>query len=161
MNSENKYLSVHLSTWMCGQGLHLKGIELVLFALIWSFALRRKLMFLSEKSLAEVFGCTREQVGRSLALLHKKHLVIRSETRRKHGKQLSPTYDYRIDLDGIGKIFPGIRVIWDKEKKHLNTSYIQFKITGCLRTNKIIFSRILSFLRWFSYVSLFCLLPIS
>ena len=122
MNSDNQYLSFRLSTWMCGQGLHLKGLELVLFALIWSFALRGKLMFLPEKSLAEVFGCTREQVGRSLALLHKKHLVIRSGKRRKHEKQLSPTYDYTIDLDGIGKIYPGIRVIWDKEKKDLNTS---------------------------------------
>lgn len=122
MNRENQYLSFRLSTWMCGQGLHLKGIELMLFGIIWTFALQGRQMFLSERSLADIYGCTREQVGRSLASLQKKHLVIRSAKRTKHGRQLSPTYDYTIDFDGIGKMFRTIRVIWNEERKlHITT----------------------------------------
>ena len=64
---------------MMRQGLNLKGCELLLFALIFSFSKKGLTMYESELSLSERLPYSREQIGKSLASLLSQGLVIRSK----------------------------------------------------------------------------------
>lgn len=86
---------------MMGRGLKLKGCELLLFALIWSYTAKGKVMYVAEEKLAEMMMYSREQIGRSLRALKKKELIIREG---KHpGRQ---SYDYVVNDDKVRQIIP-------------------------------------------------------
>ena len=78
-----------LELWMVKDGLRLKGLELVLFIVIWSFTVNNRPMYMDEASLGDLFGYAREQVGRSLRSLIDKKLIIRQG---KHSGRQS--FDY-------------------------------------------------------------------
>ena len=86
---------------MMGRGLKLKGCELLLFALIWSFTAKGKVMYVAEENLAEMMMYTREHIGRSLRTLRKKELIVRNG---KHpGGQ---SYDYVVNIEKVRQIIP-------------------------------------------------------
>lgn len=82
-----------IEDWMVGSGLNLKGCELILYALIWSYSRKGKQMYESEQSLAARFGYSRKQIGLALDGLCRKGLV---EKLSKH-KGLQ-SYDYRCNI---------------------------------------------------------------
>lgn len=87
-----------LELWMVKDGLRLKGLELLLFIVIWSFTLNNRPMYMDEASLADLFGYTRERVGHSLRSLTEKKLIIRLG---KHpGRQ---SYAYTANKEMVGQ----------------------------------------------------------
>lgn len=86
---------------MMGRGLKLKGCELLLFALIWSYTAKGKVMYVAEENLAVMMMYTREHIGRSLRTLRKKELIVRNG---KHpGGQ---SYDYVVNVEKVRQIIP-------------------------------------------------------
>lgn len=103
-------------SWMLHKHLGLKGCELILFAIIWSYTIAGKTLFASESHLAEELGYTREHIGKSLRSLRKKGLINRST--KKHCKL--PTYDYTVNIDGVYSAFPSIKdFLKDENKDHI------------------------------------------
>lgn len=98
---------------MLNRHLGLKGCELLLFAIIWSYTVSGKTLFVSESHLAEDLGYTREHVGKALRSLRKKGLITRSA--KKHSKL--PTYDYEVNIDGVYSAFPPIKDFLKNENK--------------------------------------------
>lgn len=101
---------------MLHKHLGLKGCELILFAIIWSYTISGKALFASESNLAEDLGYTREHIGKTLRALRKKGLISRSS--KKHSKL--PTYDYIVNIDGVCSAFPPMKDILKDEKKAHN-----------------------------------------
>ena len=77
---------------MMGEGLGLKGIELLVFAHAYSYYRQGKEMFISEGNLGRMIGHSRKHVGAALARLCEKKLLIRSEAKHP-GHQ---TYSYSV-----------------------------------------------------------------
>lgn len=82
-----------IEDWMLEGGLNLKGCELLLYALIWSYSRKGKQMYESEQSLAERFGYSRKQIGLALGSLCRKGYI---EKLSKH-KGLQ-SFDYRCNI---------------------------------------------------------------
>ena len=82
---------------MMRQGLNLKGCELLLFALIFSYCKKGLTMYESEQSLSERLSYSREQIGKALASLVAQGLVIRSKAKHPHRQ----SYDYCIDTTKV------------------------------------------------------------
>lgn len=85
---------------MMRQGLNLKGCELLLFALIFSFSKKGLTMYESELSLSERLPYSREQIGKSLASLLSQGLVIRSKGKHPHRQ----SYDYSINTTKVQEL---------------------------------------------------------
>ena len=85
-------ISFLVEDWMMGCGLGLGGYEMPIFAYAYSFFREGKVLFASERKIAELVGCSRKQVGVLLRRLCKKGLLIRSET--KHPEY--QTYSYSV-----------------------------------------------------------------
>ena len=101
---------------MLHKQLGLKGCELIIFAIIWSYTISGKTLFVSESNLAEDLGYTREHVGKTLRSLRKKGLITRSS--KKHSKL--PTYDYIVNIDGVYSAFPPIKdILKDENQFHI------------------------------------------
>ncbi len=86
---------------MMSGGLQLKGCELLIFAVIWSYSAKGKPMYMSEEKLAEMMMYSREFVGRSLRALREKNLILRKG--KHHGGQ---TYEYVVNTDEVRKKVP-------------------------------------------------------
>ena len=86
-----------IEDWMSGNGLKLSGNELILYALVFSFARKGKTMFESEESLAKKYKLSRKQISTILKKLRSNGLIIRSES--KHSGLQS--YDYIINPDKV------------------------------------------------------------
>lgn len=82
-----------IEEWMMSGGLKLKGCELFLYALIYSYTKAGKSMFESEQSLAERSGYSRKQIGLALGSLCRKGFI---EKLSKH-KGLQ-SFDYRCNI---------------------------------------------------------------
>ena len=93
-----------VENWMMGEGLGLKGIELLVFAHAFSFHRQGKEMFMSEGNLAKMIGCSRKHIGIAYGRLCGKKLLIRSE--EKHpGHQ---TYSYSVCTEEVRRfVSPG------------------------------------------------------
>ena len=85
-------MAAYLENWMMGEGLRLKGIELLVFAHAYSYYRQGKEMFISEGNLGRMIGHSRKHVGAALARLCEKKLLIRSEAKHP-GHQ---TYSYSV-----------------------------------------------------------------
>ena len=85
-------MAAYLENWMMGEGLRLKGIELLVFAHAYSYYRQGKEMFISEGNLGRMIGHSRKHVGVALARLCEKKLLIRSEAKHP-GHQ---TYSYSV-----------------------------------------------------------------
>lgn len=55
--------------------LKLKGLELLIYALIYSFTQYGQKCFMSAESIADAVGCSRSQVFRVLKTLHTAHFI--------------------------------------------------------------------------------------
>ena len=85
-------MAAYVENWMMGEGLGLKGIELLVFAHAFSYYRQGKEMFMSEGNLGKMIGCSRKHVGIAFGRLCRKKLLIRSEAKHP-GHQ---TYSYSV-----------------------------------------------------------------
>ena len=85
-------MAAYVENWMMGEGLGLKGIELLVFAHAFSYYRQGKEMFMSEGNLGKMIGCSRKHVGIAFGRLCRKKLLIRSEVKHP-GHQ---TYSYSV-----------------------------------------------------------------
>ena len=93
-----------IEDWMMNERLGLKGNDLLIYALIYSFTRKGGTMFESETSLSGKFGLSRKQVGKILRKLTDDGFVIRSDS--KHSGLQS--YDYMTNIDKVRRKFsPG------------------------------------------------------
>ena len=86
-----------IEDWMMGGGLGLKGCELLVFAIIFSYSRGSGQFFGSEGSLALRTGYSRKQIGEALERLRAKGLLVRSG--EKHPER--QTYDYMIEPERL------------------------------------------------------------
>ncbi len=86
-----------IEDWMMNERLGLKGNDLLIYALIYSFTRKGGTMFESEASLSVKFGLSRKQVGKILRKLTDDGFVIRSDS--KHSGLQS--YDYMTNIDKV------------------------------------------------------------
>ncbi len=82
----------YVEDWMLGEGLGLKGCELLVFVYAYSFFRDGKEMFAAEERIGDLICYSRKQVGVALSRLCEKGLLIRSE--KKHRRQ--QTYAYSV-----------------------------------------------------------------
>ena len=93
-----------VENWMMGEGLGLKGIELLVFAHAFSYYRQGKEMFMSEGNLAKMVGRSRKHIGIAYGRLCKKKLLIRSEDKHP-GHQ---TYSYSVCIEEVRRfVSPG------------------------------------------------------
>jgi len=93
-----------VENWMMGEGLHLKGCELLVFAYAYSYHRKGKMLFVSEGNLGEMIDYSRRSVGTALDKLCEKQLLIRSE--EKHPEY--QTYTYSINDEKVRRfVTPG------------------------------------------------------
>ena len=93
-----------VENWMMGEGLHLKGCELLVFAYAYSYHRKGKSMFVSEGNLGKMIDYSRRYVGIAIDRLCEKQLLIRSN--EKHPEY--QTYTYSINEERVRSIFtPG------------------------------------------------------
>lgn len=79
---------------MLGEGLGLKGCELLIFAKIASFTRQGKTMFESEQSLANYTGYSKRKVISAMKSLLDQGLIVRSKQQTKY-----LTYEYTVSDD--------------------------------------------------------------
>ena len=91
-----------VENWMMGEGLHLKGCELLVFAYAYSYHRKGKSMFVSEGNLGKMIDYSRRYVGIAIDRLCEKQLLIRSN--EKHPEY--QTYTYSVNEERVRSIFP-------------------------------------------------------
>ena len=97
-------MAAYVENWMMGEGLGLKGIELLVFAHAFSYYRQGKEMFISEGNLGAMIGHSRKHVGAALGRLCEKRLLIRSKTKHP-GHQ---TYSYSVCEEEVRRfVTPG------------------------------------------------------
>lgn len=90
-----------VENWMMGEGLHLKGCELLVFACAYSFHRKGKSLFVSEGKLGELICYSRRNVGAALDRLCEKQLLLRTG-KKQPGHQ---TYTYSVNEDQLRNYF--------------------------------------------------------
>ena len=90
-----------VENWMMGEGLHLKGCELLVFAYAYSYHRKGKNMFISEGNLGELICYSRRNVGAALDRLCEKQLLLRTG-KKQPGHQ---TYIYSVNEEQLRNNF--------------------------------------------------------
>ena len=90
-----------VENWMMGEGLHLKGCELLVFAYAYSYHRKGKSLFVSEGKLGEMICYSRRNVGAALDRLCEKQLLLRTG-KKQPGHQ---TYTYSVNENQLRNYF--------------------------------------------------------
>ena len=107
-----------VENWMMGDGLHLKGCELLVFAYAYSYHRKGKSLFVSEGNLGKMIDYSRRYVGIAIDRLCEKQLLIRSE--EKHPEY--QTYTYSINAERVRSFFsPGCEESSQGDAKKVRT----------------------------------------
>jgi hypothetical protein len=107
-----------VENWMMGEGLHLKGCELLVFAYAYSYHRKGKSLFVSEGNLGKMIDYSRRYVGIAIDRLCEKQLLIRSE--EKHPEY--QTYTYSINEERVRSFFsPGCEESSQGDAKKVRT----------------------------------------
>lgn len=83
MTESKNYIILY--DFMMGGGMKLKNLNLLIYALIYSFWTNGRVMFQSCSNIADLFGCTREAVNRSLKELEDAKYIVRLPQTGRYG----------------------------------------------------------------------------
>lgn len=108
---------------MMGEGLGLKGCDLLLYANIMSYSKQGKEMYEPIVRLAERFGYSRKQIAKALEYLVDRGLIFRSAQKRPG----SHSYSYSINWEKVEQFDPFLNK--DGTPANGNKSYIGTKDT--------------------------------